>query len=119
MAVCKSKSARVTATHAFVYSLPFFSLTRNVWALLFICSSHFVIDHWKLARYVCWVKNFIAPKWIERDGEKIRNYPWNECKDTGYHSDRPAFLTVWLLIVTDNTLHVLCNGLALRYLTGL
>lgn len=49
--------------------------------------------------------------WIPRPISSFR-----ECAATGYPPDRPPFLAVWLLIIADNILHVLINGLALRYL---
>ncbi len=30
--------------------------------------------------------------------------------------ERPDWLTVWLLIAGDNLIHIIVNGLALRYL---
>lgn len=36
---------------------------------------------------------------------------------TGYADDVPPWLSVWLLIAADNIIHVICNALALRYLT--
>lgn len=44
-----------------------------------------------------------------------RNHPWAECSATGYHKDRPAWLAVWLLIIGDNVLHVVLNGIAFAY----
>lgn len=62
----------------------------------------------QLVCHVVWAKNFLAPRaW---------RYPWNECAGTGYYKERPAWLSVWLMIIADNVLHVLLNGLALRYL---
>jgi hypothetical protein len=47
----------------------------------------------------------------------VRTNPsWNECKATGYSPATPAWLAVWLLIIADNIMHVLINGLALKYL---
>ncbi len=37
-------------------------------------------------------------------------------KQRVYPPDRPPWLAVWLLIIADNVMHVLINGLALRYL---
>ncbi len=34
---------------------------------------------------------------------------------TGYPEDTPDWLSVWLLIITDNTLHIIINGLAIYY----
>ena len=90
------------------YTLPFLFLTRSVVALAVICVTHFVIDRWRLARYVVWVKNYLAPRGSNR--------PWSECVGTGYPAERPAWLAVWLLIIADNVMHVTINALALAYL---
>jgi hypothetical protein len=102
MATEKTKQNSAAAAHAFTYTLPFLFLTRSPAALLVILATHFIIDRWRLARYVVWAKNWLGP-----------NKPWSECVATGYPADRPAWLTVWLLIIADNTLHVICNGIAL------
>lgn len=163
--------------HAVVYTTPFLILTQSIEALAFICITHFIIDRWRLARHVGWLKNFLAPPWIDlellrcngsssSDGDtstpityrhdnvtayrsisdnpepvtchrcgremrvalvpksaasvaletKGRNYPWHECSGTGYHKSKPAWLAVWLLIITDNTMHLTCNAFAIGYL---
>lgn len=107
MANEKTKRSTAAFAHAFTYTLPFFLLTQRPVPLLVILGSHFVIDRWRLARYVVWAKNWLAP---------TRNLSWKECTGTGYAPDRPPWLAVWLLIIADNTLHVICNGLALRFL---
>jgi len=131
MATEKTKRSVPALAHALVYTLPFLFLTRSPLALLVIAGTHFVIDRWRLARYLCWIKNYLAPKWIETtctcvppaqgctDCGKtwlVRNQPWSECSATGYHKERPAWLAVWLMILTDNVLHLLCNGAALTWL---
>lgn len=127
MAQVKVKQSWPAFWHAVTYTLPFLFLTTSWKALLFIAATHFLIDRFRLARYVCWAKNFLAPKWIkacDHDpaatctwcGVMIRSYPWSECEGTGYHKDRPAWLAVWLLILCDNTIHLICNGIALRWL---
>ena len=107
MAQKKTSSSFAATLHAFTYTIPFLALTRTPEVLLFIAGSHFIIDRWRLARYVVWLKNFFAPRsaWPP---------PWRECTATGYGPDRPPWLAVWLLIIADNTLHLLCNGLAFR-----
>ena len=110
--------------HAITYSMPFLLLTRHVAALLVIFGTHAVIDHYRLARYVVWAKNWIAPRWFEdalhtnEDGSRnrLRNYPWSECKATGYPSETPPFLSVWLMIIVDNVMHVVINGAAIQWL---
>jgi hypothetical protein len=144
--------------HAVFYTLPFVIITRNWRALVFIFIAHFIIDHWRLARHVTWLKNWMAPKWLpyiivvgvggeeaeldvtmtggkspgseveiplgttftNADGKcftviqnKAHNLPWRKCSKTGYPDDKPAWLAVWLLILTDNTMHLILNGLAL------
>lgn len=107
MANEKTKRAVAALVHATVYALPFVLLTSSPAALVVIAGTHFVIDRWRLARFVCWAKNLLGPAaW---------RYPWAECAATGYHKDRPPFLAVWLLIITDNVLHVLINAAALRW----
>ena len=105
MAQEKTKHTFAAVCHIAVYLVPFLLLTRSVLALAAIAGSHFVIDRWRLARYVVWVKNWMGA-----------NKPWAECTATGYPPDRPTWLTTWLLIIVDNILHVSCNGLALYYL---
>lgn len=134
MATQKTKRWAAALAHVVVYTLPFILLTRSIPALVVIAATHYAIDRWRLARYLCWLNNFLAPKWIEVPAcncatlpgdngctdcgktKMVRNYPWSECSATGFHKDRPAWLAVWLMIITDNVLHLLCNAAALRWL---
>ena len=129
MASTKTKSVWAAVVHAFTYTLPFLVVTRSWKALLLIFLTHAVIDHFRLARYVCWAKNFLAPRWIKVDQDSpsgvvnspgrneavVRNYPWSDCQATGYGPDKPLWMSVWLLILADNTMHLLCNYLAIRF----
>ena len=127
MANEKTKKKVAAAAHAFSYSLPFLFLTTSWKAMVFIVVTHFVIDHWRLARYVVWAKNFLQPTFtapavcddigrVIQAERHLRNYPWAECVGTGYHKDQPPWLAVWLLIIADNTLHLICNAAALKWL---
>ena len=104
MATNKTRETVPAALHATVYTLPFLLLTRSPLALLIICASHFAIDRWRLARYVSWLANWLAPG---------PHPTWTDCRETGHSAERPAWLAHWLLVIADNTLHVLINGLAL------
>jgi len=138
MATEKLKKSSAALAHALVYTLCFLPISTSPKALGFILVTHFVIDRWRLARYVCWLKNFLAPPgsasqpWNQGSGPALKdekgehlsplrcaawNYPWEECVGTGYHKDNPPWLAVWLLIIADNTLHLICNGVALKWLT--
>jgi len=114
MANEKTKRSMAALAHAVTYALPFLFLRPSVLALVVIVGTHFVIDRWRLARFVCWAKNVLLRPWpdlLEDDPQA-----WPNCSATGYHKDRPPWLAVWLLIIADNVMHVLINGLALRYL---
>lgn len=134
MAQKKTTSSVPAAAHALVYTAPFWLLMPSWTSMLIIGGTHFVIDRWRLARYVCWAKNLIAPresahferhplepatsKWPDkRVVDATWHHPWSDCIDTGYHKDRPPWLAVWLLIIADNTLHLGFNGLALVLFT--
>lgn len=108
MATEKTKRSVAALVHVVTYALPFLFLRPSLAAMAVIMSTHFVIDRWRLARYVVWVKNFLAPP----DSNPL----WRQCTATGYPPDRPAWMAVWLLIIADNVMHVLINGAALRWL---
>jgi hypothetical protein len=101
----KTTRALPAAIHAILYSLPFLVFTRSPRALLVICVSHFVIDRWRLARGVRWLTNRLAPphqSWAPESGN---------CDDA---VARRTWLAQWLVIVVDNTLHVVINSYSLR-----
>jgi hypothetical protein len=111
MARNKTKSSWVALYHALTYALPFCFLSSSWPALGLIIGSHFLIDRYRLARFVVAFKNlfFSTPAEYERLSNEID-------MSTGFPSDTPAWLAVWLLIIVDNCAHVLLNGLALKYL---
>ena len=136
MATAKTKKSTAALAHVLSYTLCFVPLawdsglhlsTLRWKALLFIAATHFIIDRWRLARYVCWAKNFLAPRYIEvlhpedhpESGKTkgwIRNAPWSECSGTGYDSSKPPWMAVWLMIIADNCFHVVCNAAAMAWL---
>jgi hypothetical protein len=120
MAQTKTKSWTPAIVHAFVYTLCFVTFFRNPIGLWIIFITHLVIDRYRLARYLVWAKDFLAPPWIERLGKsptgivKFRNLPWDECQATGYHpSLTPPHLATYLMIKADNWLHVVINTAAI------
>jgi hypothetical protein len=107
MAQNKTKSWFPALCHAIIYSLLFCFIT-DYKALLVIFITHYFIDRYRLARYVVFIKNFI-----------ISPFPkpkWEDCKATGYPSSNPIWLSIWLLIVTDNTMHLAINYLSIKFL---
>jgi hypothetical protein len=107
MAREKTKRSVAALAHVGTYVLPFLLLTRSPLALTAIAASHFAIDRWRLVRYLVWIKNWMGT-----------NRPWSECAATGYPPDRPPWMSVWLLIIADNIVHLSCNALALSYLAS-
>lgn len=115
MALNKNKQTVPCLAHVLLYTLPFFLLTTNPLALFLIAFTHFIFDRWSLVKYAIWVKNFINPS--------LSYYPFDKCSATGYYDDwindasepgvRPKFITTWLYIISDNTLHLLCNFIIL------
>lgn len=135
MASEKTQKSIAALCHVITYTLPFLFITHSLAALAVIAGTHFVIDRWRLARYICWIKNWMDPQaiqwgwklalWLgnpemdrfDYDLFKLRHPPSLAETTTGYGPEKPAWMAVWLLIITDNTMHLICNGLALHYLT--
>lgn len=94
--------------HALTYTLPYLLVTRSPVALATIATTHAVIDRYRLARHLVWLKNQLAPRHARA--------PWHESSATGYPADTPPWLAVWLMIIADNTLHLLINTAAVVWL---
>lgn len=114
MAVRKLRSWNWAIIHAVVYSLPFFlylcvingNWTKGLVAWSVIAGTHAVIDRLAIATTICRIKNLI---WFGPDApEKEQN--------TGYGIETPPFIRFWLVVIVDNTLHLLINHIALKYL---
>lgn len=125
MATGKTSKTVPALVHATIYTLPFLLLTRRPLPLFVILSTHFLIDRFRLAKYVCYAKNFLAPPfaygtlWIGPYDDKFEidpKYRWENCKETGYPSELAPYMANWLMIIADNTMHLTINYLALRYL---
>jgi hypothetical protein len=106
MAEHKIKHMGVAAYHAFIYSLPFLLITQSPAALAVIFGTHTIIDRYRLAAYVARFKNMAGDV---KHWEEYITY-------TGYKEETPNWLAVWLVIVTDNTIHLLVNFFAIKYL---
>jgi len=99
MATEKTRRWLPCVAHVATYILPFLLLQPSLVAVAVMTGSHYLIDRYRLARWVCWLKN----------GAR-------ELTPTGYPKDTPVWLSTWLLIAADNTIHVAINGAALRWL---
>lgn len=109
MAINKEKRWFPAIVHVIVYLVPFIVFLHPTFtAILVMFGTHVVIDRYRLARYVSYFSQLLAPPKEWR--------PWGECCKTGFDKDTPEFLAVWLTIIVDNTIHITINGLALTYL---
>lgn len=111
MATQKTSRWLPAILHGITYTLPFLFATHSVAALLVIGLTHIVIDRFRLARHLMWFKNQFAPKEFRPER--------SELKTTGYPASTPAWLSVWLMIIADNTTHVVINTLAIIFLGGI
>ena len=115
MATEKTKRSVAAAVHAVTYTLPFLFITQSPEALAIILVSHFFVDRFRLARYVVWLKNGPFAGIDFSGGDYQGRMVWKPLTATGYQDDVPAWLSVWLLIIADNTIHIVFNGLAIWY----
>jgi len=106
MAREKVKRSLAAAVHALVYSLPFLLLDPSWTALAVILVSHFFIDRFRLARHVVFIKNWLNQPTLR----------WADCSDTGFPKHVPIWMSTWLMIITDNTMHMMINYASLRWL---
>ena len=99
MALNKKLDFRIALLHSVMYTLPFLFLTRNLLALAIICISHALIDGTHIVNHLNQIKN------------------WNFKHGSGYDEEtRPMWIWVWLLIIQDNSLHLIINYLTLRFI---
>lgn len=115
--------------HGFTYTIPFLIVTQSLAALLVISLTHAIIDRYRLAKYVIWFKNQLVPKraryaWSDSPTDKDGNFLYLQPhqvnnKATGFPQSVPPWMAVWLLIIVDNTIHIVLNTLALVFLGGI
>lgn len=136
MALNKNKQTWNCLVHVLIYTAVFLFITTSWKALLFIGVTHFLIDRFPivLKRLIWWKNHFPTGSYP----------PWEWCDSTGYFDDSPYntykvnekreawirghnlattygpprhfFITIWIYITIDNSLHLLCNLAALLLL---
>jgi hypothetical protein len=109
MAQEKTKRWWPAIAHGITYTLPFILVTHSIPALLVIGITHILIDHFRLAKHLNWLKNKMGPKrYRPTFGEAMAN--------GGFDANTPIWLSSFLLFVVDNTCHVLINWAAVVWL---
>lgn len=100
--------------HCITYSLPFFFI--GSWkAVMIIFITHFIIDRTNLVAYLLAMKNNVKKCRNEKElmpycGDKVY-----DISNFGFGLERPFAITIWLYIICDNLLHIICNYIALTY----
>lgn len=103
MATQKTSRWFAALTHAIFYTIPFVVLFGGSWALIPICLTHAVIDRYRLIRL-----------WLNFWGVGCSGSLWTFFGAPEIEAPLP-FLSVWLMIIADNTLHLAINALSLKY----
>lgn len=93
----KTKRFLPALIHATIYSLPFLAVCWSKWWFV-IWITHFFIDRYRLAVY-----------WL-----KLVNWNW-ESTNFGFANDKPLFMSIWLMIIVDNILHVVINSISIYF----
>lgn len=106
LALNKKNFFWIALLHSIIYTTPFLLLTQSVWALLVICISHAIIDHTDIVYKLNQFKNW----------DFYGCFGWDNILIKDGYADRPPFIRVWLIIIQDNTLHLIINFLAIKYL---
>lgn len=96
MAQNKTKRWFPCAVHCLLYSIPFYWIVGQNPFMLIVFGTHYLIDRYRLAVY-----------WI-----KFVNWNW-QSRNFGYDDLKPRWMSVWLLIIIDNTFHIIFNSLAI------
>lgn len=99
--------------HCITYSAIFLFIgSWKAVAIIFI--THFIIDRWNLVSWLIAIKNN-TKKFVNTmsntDGEWVY-----DLSNFGFAPERPFAISIWLYIICDNLLHIICNYIALKYL---
>jgi hypothetical protein len=92
--------------HCFLYSFMFITIASDK-AMFIIFITHFIIDKFRLAKYVIAVKNSLN---IDHMG--LISLKWFN-SNSGFPKETPLWLSTWLLFIVDNVIHVTINYYAM------
>lgn len=109
MAKYKTSNTKVAFIHGFIQGLLLEIVVmafypNTIWWVVYTIFlitwlSHSYIDRYRLAKPIIWAINQIAPK--------SERYPWYKAKENNGHSfGTPNYMSNWLMIIFDNTLHL-------------
>ncbi len=104
MALNKTHEWVPAVLHGLFYTLPFTLITTNLPTLAVISITHVIIDHFRLAKHLMWLRDRLAPPsqwpaWKHFKGSKM--------------GGKPEYAYFWLMIITDNIMHITINYVAI------
>jgi hypothetical protein len=103
MAIKKTTSNLWALYHAVWYTIPFLLITQDIEAISIICVTHMLIDRFRIAAGITKLKNYIFGEFNRQALLEI------------YPEGTPVWLSTWLVIILDNTMHMVINYLAIKY----
>ncbi len=98
MAMNKTKRSWPALVHVFFYTIPFFFLTTDIFDLILISGTHFLIDRFSIAKHIASLRDYICPIKL-----------WFVKKE----DNKPVWLGFWLNVIIDNTMHLVINAIVL------
>nr|BEK71538.1 hypothetical protein KPHV_87650 [Kitasatospora purpeofusca] len=108
MAAEKTRRWWPAVVHGTTYGLPFLLLTQSPIALGVIVVTHILLDRYRAAKYLVWARNLLGPA-----GRRVA---WADVqKNHGSSLTTPPGLANALVIVADNTIHLVINAAALTW----
>ncbi|WP_369227827.1 hypothetical protein AB5J52_46705 [Streptomyces sp. R39] len=106
MATEKVKRWWPAIVHGTTYGLPFLLITQSPLALAEIVATHVVLDRSRVAKYLVWARNLLAPA--------SRRVAWAGVqKNQSSPVAVPPGLANALVMVTDNTVYLAIDAAAL------
>lgn len=107
LALNKKKSSNPNSSyyctiHALLYCIPFLLFGYGILSVILIGIAHYFVDH----------SDDLIPTLIKTKNEMLDiedKYDYTD--ETGFPADTPAYLSTWLNIIMDNTVHLTINYL--------
>lgn len=88
MALNKTRNPLACIVHCFLYTLPFLFITTNIYQLLLIFTAHIIVDGSNIVKGISSITLKGAPEHV----------------------------VFFISVVRDNTVHLICNYLILKYI---
>lgn len=101
--------------HCVTYAAPFL-LICSWQATAAIFASHFIIDRTNIVSYLIAMRDGVFKKSVPPDKMNYQFPYMYDVSNFGFPNDRPLAISIWLNIIFDNFLHIVCNYFSILYL---